>query len=397
MKVMKKVLAAVLALCMAASLGACGAPASTGSTPPSDAPAAGSSGAQTPEEQIYKIAFIGPLTGDASQYGVSMKNSAELMAETFNKNGGINGGKLVVEFYDDKNDPKETVNIANKLIVDDSVLGVCGPFSSTCAMAAAPIFEKAKIPMMSPTSSHPDLTKNNDYIFRATRTQDIETGEYVRFVSDILGAKNVGIIYAQNDWGMTINDVFTSGFEAKGGKISVSEPYIVGQTKDFSPLISKIKAANVDTFFLVAMYDDAAKLIKQAHSLDLEAAYVAPSSILKDEFIDLLGEEAEGLYLMSGFIPGNTDPVYQAADKDYQAKYGAPIDQFGMGAYDVVLMYGEACKVAGANREGIKDWILGMKDFRGCSGLYTMTPEGDPLKPCFPMIVKDGKFIEYVK
>lgn len=388
MKRTKKVLCLTLALTMISSiLTGCGK---------ADAPSGKDSAQEAaPGEVVYKIASIGPLTGDSSQYGISLRNAAELMAEIYNEAGGVNGGKIVIEVYDDKNDPKETVNIANKLIADESVLGVCGPFSSTCAMAAAPIFEKAQIPMISPTSSHPDLTKNNDFIFRATRTQDIETGEYVRFASDILKSKTVGIIYAQNDWGMTINDVFTKGFEEKGGVVAVSEPYIVGQTKDFSPLISKVKAAGVDTFFLVAMYDDAAKIIKQAHSLELDAKYVAPSSVLKDEFIDLLGEDAEGLFLMSGFIPGSDDPVYRAADEAYMKKYGTPIDQFGMGSYDVIMMFAEAIKDVGADRAGIRDWLLGMVDFRGCSGLYTMTPEGDPLKPCFPMIVKDGQFIEY--
>ena len=388
MKRTKKVLCLTLALTMISSiLTGCGK---------ADAPSGKDSAQEAaPGEVVYKIASIGPLTGDSSQYGISLRNAAELMAEIYNEAGGVNGGKIVIEVYDDKNDPKETVNIANKLIADESVLGVCGPFSSTCAMAAAPIFEKAQIPMISPTSSHPDLTKNNDFIFRATRTQDIETGEYVRFASDILKSKTVGIIYAQNDWGMTINDVFTKGFEEKGGVVAVSEPYIVGQTKDFSPLISKVKAAGVDTFFLVAMYDDAAKIIKQAHSLELDAKYVAPSSVLKDEFIDLLGEDAEGLFLMSGFIPVSDDPVYRAADEAYMKKYGTLIDQFGMGSYDVIMMFAEAIKDVGADRAGIRDWLLGMVDFRGCSGLYTMTPEGDPLKPCFPMIVKDGQFIEY--
>lgn len=383
---MKRLLAMALTLCMAVTMfTACGNKDK------------GSSGSDD-KAASYKFAFIGPLTGDSAQYGTSLKQAAELMVKTCNDAGGINGSKVELEIFDDKNDPKEAVNIANKIVGDKSILAVCGTFASTPSLAIAPIFQKAGIPMMSPTSSHIDLTNTGDYIFRATRTQKIETGEYVRFMSDILGSKKVGMIYVQSDYGAGIKDVFEEGFKEKGGEIPVCEPYIQGQTKDFSPLISKVKAAGVDTFFIVsATYDDAAKIIKQAHSLELDAKYVCPSSVMKDEFIDLLGEEAEGVYLMSGFIPGNTDPVYVAANEAYKKAYNTEIDQFGMGSYDVMMMFIEACKEVGADRAKIKDWLLNMKDFEGSSGLYTMTENGDPLKPCYPMIIEDGKFIEYKK
>ncbi|KAA3379574.1 ABC transporter substrate-binding protein, partial [Akkermansia muciniphila] len=92
-----------------------------------------------------------------------------------------------------------------------------------------------------------------------------------------------------------------------------------------------------------------------------------------------------------------TEPVYVAANEAYKKAYNTEIDQFGMGSYDVMMMFIEACKEVGADRAKIKDWLLNMKDFEGSSGLYTMTENGDPLKPCYPMIIEDGKFIEYKK
>lgn len=355
-----------------------------------------SDGSQPEGETTYKFAFMAPLTGDSALYGISMENSVKLKVQMINEAGGINGGEIVVDYFDDKNDATEAVNIANKIIEDDEYLAVCGPFGSTVAMAVAPIFEKAGIVMFSPTASHPDLTSMGEYIFRGTRTQTIETGEYVRFMYDILGSRKVGMLYAQNDWGLGIKEVFEEEFTKKGGELVIAEPYIVGQTTDFSTLLTKIKNEDIDTFFFVAQYDDAAKVIKQAHSLDLEATYIGPSNMMTDEFIALLGEEAEGIFLMTGFVPGNTEPAYVEANEAYKAMYdGAEIDQYGMGAYDTIAMFADACEDVGADRAAIKDWLYGMKDWEGSSGLYTMTETGDPLKPCYPMVIKDGKLIQY--
>ena len=116
----------------------------------------------------------------------------------------------------------------------------------------------------------------------------------------------------------------------------------------------------------------------------------------RDEFIALLGDEAEGIFLMTGFVPGNTEPAYVEANDAYKAMYsGEEIDQYGMGAYDTIAMFADACAEAGGDRAAIKDWLYGMVNWEGSSGLYTMTETGDPLKPCYPMIIKDGKFIQY--
>ena len=398
----KRSLAAVLAACLLAmGITGCGADAEeTAAEAQTEEQAAEETEAQGEaeegSEEVYKFAFMAPLTGDSALYGLSMEKATKLRVEMVNEAGGINGAKVVVDYFDDKNDATEAVNIANKIIEDDSYLAVSGPFGSTVAMAVAPIFEEAGIVMFSPTASHQDLTGLGEYIFRGTRTQTIETGEYVRFMYDILGARKVGMIYAQNDWGLSIKEIFEEGFKEKGGEVAIAEPYIVGQTTDFSTLLTKIKAADIDTFFIVAQYDDAAKIIKQAHTLDLEATYVGPSNMMTDEFIDLLGEEAEGIFLMTGFVPGNTEPAYVEANEAYKAMYdGEEIDQYGMGAYDTIAMFVDACEEVGADRTAIKDWLYGMEDWEGSSGLYTMTETGDPLKPCYPMVIKDGQFIQY--
>src|SRR5690606_34511263 len=104
------------------------------------------------------------------------------------ENGGVLGGrKIVVDFFDDKNDAKEAVTIANKIIGEEKYVAVIGGFGSTASMAAAPLYEEAQIINYSPTASHADYSVIGEFIFRNTATQEIETTAYADYVYDEMG------------------------------------------------------------------------------------------------------------------------------------------------------------------------------------------------------------------
>jgi uncharacterized lipoprotein YehR (DUF1307 family) len=148
-KIVKKSLRLfALVMCLAlvvTALAAC----SSGS--PSSAPNSNSGGSDsqggssTANTAPLKFAHICPYTGDFSQYGTLQKNALLIAIEEVNENGGINGRQVEFEYYDDKNVATETVSIANKLIGQEDLLAVIGPFSSTCALAVAQIFAKASV------------------------------------------------------------------------------------------------------------------------------------------------------------------------------------------------------------------------------------------------------------
>ena len=106
-------------------------------------------------DPIY-FAWYGPLTGDSKQYGDTERVAVELALEKINGEWGgvLDGRPIVVDFYDDKNDAKEAVTIANKIVGEGKYVASIGGFGSTPSMAAAPIYEEAQIINYSPTSTH---------------------------------------------------------------------------------------------------------------------------------------------------------------------------------------------------------------------------------------------------
>ena len=118
-----------------------------------------------------KIGLSAPLTGDWAEYGADFKRSVSMVFDKVNNEGGINGKKIVLVVADSRGDAKESVLIAEKFVADPTIIAQIGDFSSSCTMAAAPVYEQAKMVQISPTASHQDWTKKGEFMFRVVATQ----------------------------------------------------------------------------------------------------------------------------------------------------------------------------------------------------------------------------------
>lgn len=271
---MKKTRILAIVLCLVLVMSAFAACSNGGNTENSQptgnsTPASNSSEASKPA--YYKVAYEGPLTGDNAQYGEIQSNTMKMIIEETNANGGINGVPLKMDMYDDKNDPKEGAIVAQKIVQDKEVLAVFGTFSSTVALASGPIYQKAGLVFGASSSSHVDVTKIGDHVVRGTNMQEIQQSQFAKWAYNVMGAKKVGLIYLQNDTGVSVNDLFTKAFEGLGGEVVSSDAYIANSTKDFAPLISKAISAGADMIHAFCTYSDGASIVKQARTLVLMA------------------------------------------------------------------------------------------------------------------------------
>ena len=146
MKKMMKMVSLILAMVMLLALAGCGAAPSETKAP--DAATSADNGGSAASAK-NKLAFFLPMTGDQMQYGESLSHGAKLALKQYNE---AHGTDYVIEVYDDKGDPTEAVNVANKIVSDPTVIAGMGSFSSSCAMAAAPIFEEADLLLFSPNA-----------------------------------------------------------------------------------------------------------------------------------------------------------------------------------------------------------------------------------------------------
>lgn len=342
----------------------------------------------------YRFALIAPLTGNNAQYGLTYKNTLEILIDKVNKDGGINGHEIVLDIYDDKNDPKESVNIAAKLVSDGDLLGVVGSQTSSCCMAAAPLFQEAGIPMVSPQSSHPDFTGIGDYIFRCQVTVAYENKKAAEYLVKGINAKKIAIIYSNDDWGVMMNTTLQEALTELGAEIVAEETYVANQTKDFTPLISKVKLSEPDVLFMASLYSDGAQIIQQCRNLELNVPFVGSNTFFKQEFIDVGGDSVEGVTMTNTIMLNNNNPEYLWLEKAYTEKTGAFIDTYVTQSYDSLSILLKAVKEAGTDRRAIRDNLAKLTDYEGVSGTFSLDENRDPEKEVFIYQIKDGKIIQ---
>ena len=138
-----------------------------------------------PVSADQEVVKIGPVAGQRcrqAEYGNDFKRSVTMVFDRANRMGGIHGKQVELVILDSRGDPKESVLIAEKLVADPDVIAEIGDFSSSSCMAAAPIYEKAGMTQLSPTSSHMGFTKRVDTCFgwsppRATKVPTMPDGQ----------------------------------------------------------------------------------------------------------------------------------------------------------------------------------------------------------------------------
>ncbi len=398
-KTLKRALMSLLVLSMLLSAAACGGQDSTNT----DQPPQNNASQQQPQtpagEDTYRFALIAPLTGNNAQYGLAYQRAVELLVEQVNAEGGINGGKVILDIYDDKNDATEAVTIANSVVEQADILGAVGSQTSTPSMAMAPLFQKAGIPLVSPNASHTDFAAIGNYIFRTTymtsNTSSAVADNCYETYKDELDEIKAGIIYMQTDWGLSFDQYFTQRLEELGGKVLISEPYVVEQTSDFTPLLTKIKNAGCNVLVLGTNYNEGGQIVRQAAKLNMDVHICASTQMFQQEFIELCGEDGEGMLVNTMFNKDNPSPTYQSMKDAYIAKYGSDedINEYVVKAYDAMRLLIEGAQAAGRDRAGIRDYIAGIENWEGATTTISMDEEGNPAGPVFASKIQDGRFV----
>lgn len=354
-------------------------------------------GGSTADSKTIKIGFVAPLTGASAQDGEAMRKGALLAADLVNSKGGINGKKIEIVAQDDKSDPKEAAAVANKFASDTSIMAVVGHFNSSCTLAGAPIYNKAGVVEISPGSSSPAVSGVGPYTFR-TITTDAFQGQYLaNWAVKEEGFKRIAVIYENTDYGQGIANVIDSEAAKLGATIVAKETYILGETKDFSAIISKVKAASPDVIIVGGLYNETALIEKQARRSSLAAPFMGVDGIYSDALIKLGAEATEGTRLTGFFHNSSKKEQTQNFIKAYKEKYKEEPGTYAAYSYDAASLIIEALQNGKSDRKGIMEYLAGVKNFKGATGDTSFDAKHDAIKEPLKLIVKDGKFQVYSK
>ncbi|MGE5652883.1 MAG: ABC transporter substrate-binding protein [Bacillota bacterium] len=376
----------VLATGLIASLVA----AAAGCTPPKQA-TTGRGGPLSSAKEIV-VGAIAPITGDVATFGQSTKQALNLAVQQVNAAGGISGKKVVLKLEDDKNDPVEAANAALKLINQDKVNAIIGSVSSKVTLAAAPLAQKNKIPMISSTSTNEKVTQVGDMIYRACFIDPFQGQVMAKFAKENLKSTTAAVLYdIGNDYSKGLAESFKESFTKGGGQIVAFETYAKGD-QDFNAQLTKIKATNPGSLFLPDYYNTVGLIAKQAKAQGITAALLGGDGWDSDDLVKIGGTSVEGTYFSNHYSPDNNSPETKAFIAAYKQAYNAVPDALAALAYDAATVLFDAIKRADSlDGDKIAAAMSQTKDLKTVSGKVNFDTNRNPIKSAVVLSIKDGK------
>ncbi|MFT3778658.1 MAG: ABC transporter substrate-binding protein [Ottowia sp.] len=322
-----------------------------------------------------KFGCYAPMTGQLAIFGKSMQTGIDMAIEDFSKRPEAKGITFRIACDDDQGRADDGINIARKLGDDRSVLAVIGSWSSTVTLAAAPLYNAAKLVNITPISSHPDVTKSGPYVFRQSLTQDLE-GETTSRNLASLGAKRVALIGVPNDYGKANLMYARAGIEKNGGEI-VFEEFVRQDAQDFRQTLQKAVRAKPDWLYLGTFVPQTALMLKQLRQMGVKTPVYLPANNDTPDLLRLGGNEAtNGVHLTVAFNPA-MGPEMSDFFQRYSAKFGRAPDTFAGNSYTTTMMMMEiaAKQYPNVTRESIKTGLDEIRDFKSVFGNLKYDPK----------------------
>lgn len=346
------------------------------------------------ESDTITIGISAPITGDSAEYGQQFTTAAQITADEINANGGINGKKIEFKIMDSKNDAKESCDIARVMVDDESVVAVIGDFSSTCSMAAAPIYQEEGLLMISPSASHVDYAPIGDYIFGTMAMQADESKFQAKSIKNYQNIDSTAVLYINNDWGVLAEEAFIEGAEECGLEITTIESYVPGET-DFRTVLTKCRETNPGSVTILGQYAEASNIVKQLTEIGWEVPVEVAGSSLTDQFIQLCGSDGEGIYSQGPFFFEESDPALAAFGEKFSEALGYAPTVFGCVMHDTVemlaLSIGEASD--DSDREAVRDAFRDYEGYSGLMGEIGFNEDGAVIRDFRVAIVQDGAWV----
>lgn len=338
-----------------------------------------------------RIGVFMSLTGTTANFGISSVNGIRMAAEEVNAAGGINGKQIELLVQDDRSDASEAATIVTKFVTQDQVHAILGEVASSRSIAAAPIAQNAQIPMLTPSSTNPEVTKKGDFIFRSCFIDPVQGAAIAQFAAKSLNAKTAAIMVdRKNDYSTGLEKVISETFTRMGGKIVGTTSYQEGD-QDFNAQLTSLKGANPEVIFVPGYYNDVGLIAKQARDKGITVPLVGGDGWDSAQLYAIGGSALNGSYFTNHYSPYDTDPKVEKFVNDYKAKYNTIPDALAATAYDAAhIMFDAIKRSKSLNGPDIRDALAATKDFPGVTGTVTFNEQRDAVKPIVMIEIKDG-------
>lgn len=362
------------------------------------------------EPEPLRVGFLAGLSGRAAEIGIAGRNGAQLAIETANRNGGIDGRRIMLVVKDDAHSPEQAAK-AMREFSQAGVNVVVGPMTSAIALAALPVAEELGMLLVSPTVTTHLLSGKDDRFVRVVSATD----RYARRNAEYLLAKTpirrVAVLQDSNNLAYTASwlEIFRRHFEPRGasGKQAAkpdgkpksgvnATPEIVevldfasGDTGRLRDIVGSALASQPDALLLLAGAVDAALLAQHARSLSPQTPLITSEWAATERFLELAGPAAEGSVGVQFIDRNSTAPGWLAFRETFVKRYAMEPGFAGLAGHDAMQL---AIRGFALSPDDPRKGMLGVKNLPGLQGSIAIDAFGDAQRTAYITQVAGGKF-----
>ena len=345
-----------------------------------------------PDKPIL-LGFVGGLSGRVADLGISGRNGAILAVENINSSGGVGGRQVKLMVMDDK----QTAEIADKAVnelIDQGVVAIIGPMTSSMAMHLVPIINEKEFVMMSPTVTTTYLSDKDDYFFRVSNTTKSYATVMAQYLYNSLAIKKVAVAYDLGNKAYTESwlEDFRKEFERLSGSIFTTVKFHSGPDTHLYDVVKQAMLPEVEALVISASAMDTAMLNQQVRKMGKDITIAASEWAATEKLLELGGAAVEGTIVSQFFNRNSTDQVYVKFREDYKKRFGIEPGFASVNAYDAVNIVLDAIK---KQKDGklSKKTLQSVTEYDGVQGVVKINRYGDADRKTFISVVKNNEFV----
>ena len=334
------------------------------------------------------------LSGTGTTAGTNFDNGVKLAVKEINAAGGILGRKIEYTSLDTQSQPNVAKGLAQKA-VDQNAYVVMGPVFSGSIIVSMAETKRAEIPNFTGGEAANITTQGNPYIFRTSFTQSTAMPKLAKYIQDTVKAKNIAMIWVNNDFGKGGRDAMQKALDAVGVKVVADIPTDPGQV-DFSGAVLKVKQANADAVFVYTNEEESARALRELKKQGYDKPIIGETTLTGQKVIELAGDSANGALAHVGLTVDAPQQAIKDFDKKFQAEYKYKSDHNGMKGYSAAYVI-KAITEKNKKFDG-KEFAKAMhgakisaKDYPGVLLDVSFDANGDLDRESFLVKVENGK------
>lgn len=265
--------------------------------------AASASNAQS--QAPIKVGAVLSLSGPAAVFGLPERDAIEAVVEEINRTGGVNGRKIELVLHDDKTDPSEDVRGVTQ-VTRDGVVAIVGPSTGSGVLAAGPVAERLRVPLLAPAGTASITDKKNSFYPWVFRVAPSDQTDIHKILADIAkdGKRRIGVFYQEDAYGKVGLDYGQQIAKELGLQIvaSVSAAYTA---TDLTAQATQLREAKPDAVFMqISISALGASFHKAARQVGLDVPLYGNAGLAQKSFLDAMGDSGNGVRVLSiGNLP----------------------------------------------------------------------------------------------